>query len=352
MGGHRLRLRAGGARRAASGVDAVGEARGARRGRALANEAVTASAEGAPCPRSSPRTWAASSARTQLTPYLEKITDREPYDRAGFDAELSRRGRRHRPPPGRDRARPHRRRRVQQGQLDHLLLRPRQRDRGAGDRPGGENQLPADLDREAFAEYYEGHDTGPGDRGRQAQRPRRARRARGRHRVERARASSGSARARSPTTARRSSATSPTSRRPLRHGRRRRRASSRWSRRRACTGWRTSTTTSDEEFVFALADALRVEYRAIVDAGLHAPGRRRRASGTSSGRCGCSAAATEDYRAGRSCASTRSTTRCEGIPPERVRYHVCCGSCHGAHTIDPSLATSSTSCCGQRAAPT
>jgi 5-methyltetrahydropteroyltriglutamate--homocysteine methyltransferase len=27
----------------------------------------------------------------------------------------------------------------------------------------------------------------------------------------------------------------------------------------------------------------------------------------------------------------------QGIPPERVRYHVCCGSWHGAHTTDPEL---------------
>ena len=32
---------------------------------------------------------------------------------------------------------------------------------------------------------------------------------------------------------------------------------------------------SQEELLYALADALREEYRAIVEAGFHAPGRRR-----------------------------------------------------------------------------
>ena len=40
---------------------------------------------------------------------------------------------------------------------------------------------------------------------------------------------------------------------------------------------------------------------------------------------------------GRSYASTRSTTRLEGIPQERVRYHVCFGSWHVPHVADAPL---------------
>jgi 5-methyltetrahydropteroyltriglutamate--homocysteine methyltransferase len=28
----------------------------------------------------------------------------------------------------------------------------------------------------------------------------------------------------------------------------------------------------------------------------------------------------------------------KGLPEDRIRYHICCGSWHGAHTFDPSLA--------------
>ena len=82
-----------------------------------------------------------------------------------------------------------------------------------------------------------------------------------------ARAWPGSAPVRSPTTAPRSTATSPTSRRRSR-GTTSSTRSSRWSRRRARTGSQNEYYPSEEEFVFALADALREEYRAIVDAGL------------------------------------------------------------------------------------
>ena len=40
---------------------------------------------------------------------------------------------------------------------------------------------------------------------------------------------------------------------------------------------------------------------------------------------------------GRSCASTRSTTRSSGIPEERSRYHICWGSWNGPHAFDVPL---------------
>jgi 5-methyltetrahydropteroyltriglutamate--homocysteine methyltransferase len=93
---------------------------------------------------------------------------------------------------------------------------------------------------------------------------------------------------------------------------------------------------SEEEFVYALADALRVEYRTIHDAGLmvhvddavlwHYYGTIRLRGGTP-----------EDYRRWAQLRVDALNHALEGIPPERVRYHVCSGSDHSAHTQDPLL---------------
>jgi 5-methyltetrahydropteroyltriglutamate--homocysteine methyltransferase len=92
----------------------------------------------------------------------------------------------------------------------------------------------------------------------------------------------------------------------------------------------------DEAFVWALADALHAEYRQIVDAGLmvqiddavmwHELGTMR-----------LKGHSTEDFRRWATVRVEATNHALEGIPPERVRYHVCCGSWHGAHTNDPSL---------------
>jgi 5-methyltetrahydropteroyltriglutamate--homocysteine methyltransferase len=92
----------------------------------------------------------------------------------------------------------------------------------------------------------------------------------------------------------------------------------------------------DEEFVFSLAEALRVEYRAIVDAGImlhvddavmwHMAGTIRLRGGSD-----------EDYRRWAQLRVDALNHALEGIPQERVRYHICSGSHHAAHTMDPSL---------------
>ena len=94
---------------------------------------------------------------------------------------------------------------------------------------------------------------------------------------------------------------------------------------------------SDEEFVFALAEALRAEYRKIVDAGIllqvddavlwHMYGTMR-----------LKGQSTAEYRRWAVPRIEALNHALDGIPPERVRYHVCCGSWHGAHTFDPELA--------------
>ena len=94
---------------------------------------------------------------------------------------------------------------------------------------------------------------------------------------------------------------------------------------------------TDEEFVFALADAMREEYKAIVDAGFMLqvddavliarvrldPVARRLLRGLP--------------RAGRELRVDALNHALAGLPEDRVRYHVCWGSWHGPHAFDPPL---------------
>jgi len=92
---------------------------------------------------------------------------------------------------------------------------------------------------------------------------------------------------------------------------------------------------SDEEFAFALADALRPEYRAVVEAGfilqIDDPG---------------IATSWDMLRPEPTLADYRGYTQrridalnhaIAGLPAEQVRYHFCWGSWHGAHTHDIPL---------------
>jgi 5-methyltetrahydropteroyltriglutamate--homocysteine methyltransferase len=92
---------------------------------------------------------------------------------------------------------------------------------------------------------------------------------------------------------------------------------------------------SDEDYLFALADAMHHEYKAVVDAGfvlqiddpalpdtydmiVPAPG-------------------IEDYRAFAKVRIEALNQALEGIAEDRVRYHICWGSWHGPHTHDLPL---------------
>ena len=92
----------------------------------------------------------------------------------------------------------------------------------------------------------------------------------------------------------------------------------------------------EEEFMFALADALREEYRAIVDAGLlvqvdDAVMMHEADTMMSRGQ------SWEDYRRWADLRVRALNHALEGLPEERVRYHVCWGSWHGPHAFDPQL---------------
>jgi 5-methyltetrahydropteroyltriglutamate--homocysteine methyltransferase len=92
---------------------------------------------------------------------------------------------------------------------------------------------------------------------------------------------------------------------------------------------------SEEKALFGIAEALREEYKAIVDAGLYVqvddayipfmydvivpPG------------------TIDDYRAWAQMRIDALNHALEGIPEDRVRYHVCWGSWNGPHTNDIAL---------------
>ncbi|MGZ4281214.1 MAG: hypothetical protein ACXVQ4_03890 [Gaiellaceae bacterium] len=94
---------------------------------------------------------------------------------------------------------------------------------------------------------------------------------------------------------------------------------------------------SEEEFVYAVADALHEEYRAIVDAGflvqvddavlLHEYDSILSLGGS-----------VDDYRRWAELRVDALVHALSGIPQDRIRYHVCHGSWHGPHAYDPPLA--------------
>jgi 5-methyltetrahydropteroyltriglutamate--homocysteine methyltransferase len=92
---------------------------------------------------------------------------------------------------------------------------------------------------------------------------------------------------------------------------------------------------NDEELVIALAEALRTEYRAIVDAGFLLQLDDARAAVTYDRMV--PPASFEDYYRWVGRHIDVLNYALEGIPEDRVRYHVCWGSWPGPHTTDVPL---------------
>jgi len=92
---------------------------------------------------------------------------------------------------------------------------------------------------------------------------------------------------------------------------------------------------SQEEFLFAIADAMQVEYRAIVDAGfvlqIDDPGMAENWDAMDP------SVTIEQYRDYASLCVAALNHALEGIPEDRVRYHLCWGSWHGPHLTDIPL---------------
>jgi 5-methyltetrahydropteroyltriglutamate--homocysteine methyltransferase len=92
---------------------------------------------------------------------------------------------------------------------------------------------------------------------------------------------------------------------------------------------------SDEECLQAIAEAMRTEYRMIVDAGflLQLDDARTAVSYDRM----VPPASFADYRRWVAASIELLNHAIEGIPPERIRYHVCWGSWPGPHTTDVPL---------------
>jgi 5-methyltetrahydropteroyltriglutamate--homocysteine methyltransferase len=92
---------------------------------------------------------------------------------------------------------------------------------------------------------------------------------------------------------------------------------------------------SDEAYLFALADAMREEYRAIANAGLilqidapdHAMDRHVTYKQNT----------VEEFRRAQTIRVDALNHALEGIPEEQIRYHVCWGNYEGPHTHDVPL---------------
>jgi 5-methyltetrahydropteroyltriglutamate--homocysteine methyltransferase len=91
----------------------------------------------------------------------------------------------------------------------------------------------------------------------------------------------------------------------------------------------------DEEMLAAIADAMREEYRAIVDAGLLLQLDDARAAVTYDRMV--PPASFADYRKWLERQVEAINRATDGIPAERIRYHVCWGSWPGPHTSDVPL---------------
>jgi 5-methyltetrahydropteroyltriglutamate--homocysteine methyltransferase len=92
---------------------------------------------------------------------------------------------------------------------------------------------------------------------------------------------------------------------------------------------------SDEEFLYACAEVMREEYKAIVEAGLIL---QLDDPATATGWDMITPEpALADYKRFTMVRIEALNHALRGLPPERIRYHLCWGSWHGPHTTDIPL---------------
>jgi 5-methyltetrahydropteroyltriglutamate--homocysteine methyltransferase len=92
---------------------------------------------------------------------------------------------------------------------------------------------------------------------------------------------------------------------------------------------------SEEKFLFAMADCLRIEYKAIVDAGFILQIDDPWLSGMQERMVPPMTNA--EYHAWAEIRIEALNRALAGLPPERTRYHLCWGSWNGPHTSDTPL---------------
>jgi 5-methyltetrahydropteroyltriglutamate--homocysteine methyltransferase len=93
--------------------------------------------------------------------------------------------------------------------------------------------------------------------------------------------------------------------------------------------------STDEEYLFALADAIKHEYKAIVDAGFILQIDDPALPDTYD--MLVPPPTIEEYRKFAAVRIEAVNHALQGIPEDRVRYHICWGSWHGPHTHDLPL---------------
>jgi 5-methyltetrahydropteroyltriglutamate--homocysteine methyltransferase len=92
---------------------------------------------------------------------------------------------------------------------------------------------------------------------------------------------------------------------------------------------------SDEEYMFALADAIKHEYKAIIDAGLVLQIDDPALPDTYD--MIVPQPSIEEYRKIAAVSIEALNQALAGLPQDRIRYHICWGSWHGPHTHDLPL---------------
>jgi 5-methyltetrahydropteroyltriglutamate--homocysteine methyltransferase len=93
--------------------------------------------------------------------------------------------------------------------------------------------------------------------------------------------------------------------------------------------------STDEEYLFALADAIKHEYKAIVDAGLILQIDDPALPDTYD--MIVPAPTIQEYRKFAAVRVEALNHALEGLPDDRIRFHICWGSWHGPHTHDLPL---------------
>src|SRR5262245_2635987 len=93
--------------------------------------------------------------------------------------------------------------------------------------------------------------------------------------------------------------------------------------------------SNDEEYLFALADAIKHEYKAVVDAGFVLQIDDPALPDTYD--MIVPSPTIEEYRKFAAVRVEAMNHALQGIPEDRVRYHICWGSWHGPHTHDLPL---------------
>ena len=105
----------------------------------------------------------------------------------------------------------------------------------------------------------------------------------------------------------------------------------------SCARFRNEFYKSDEELVYACADAMREEYRAIIDAGLML--QLDDPAIADSWDQISPEPTVEEYRRFTTIRIEALNHAIRDLPAERIRFHLCWGSWHGPHVTDIPMAT-------------